>query len=194
FTLDGLYPVAGTATAASLPLPRPMGTLDRGGQIAASAPAGLDLRGSFREWEHDRPGDWERPLDPASRGAAGLSATTDRAPARVDLAWRAPRADVAVTATADVQLGDRQATVRHQWHVPAGPAAPRQFAVRGPAALAGRIRAVEGGTLTATGPGEWAVQLAAPAGRDATLTLTYSFPVPPGPDRPGVSVPLVWLD
>ena len=134
FTLEGLYPVAGAANTANLPLPRPVGTLDRGGQIAATAPAGLELRGNYREWEGDRPGEWDRPLDPAARGDDRSGARpSSGSPARLDLAWRTPRADMPVTATADIQLGERQATVRHQWHLPAGPAVPRQFTVRGPA-------------------------------------------------------------
>ena len=194
FTLEGLYPIANSASAASLPLPRLLGTLDRGGQIVATAPAGLELRGTYRDWEADRPGEWDRPLDPAPRGAAGLSATLDRSPARLDLTWRAPCADVPVMATADIQLGERQATIRHQWRFPGGPAVPRQFVARGPASLAGRVKAIDGGTLTSTGAGEWAVQLAAPAGRDTVLTLAYSFPLPSGPDRSAASVPLIWLE
>jgi hypothetical protein len=38
------------------------------------------------------------------------------------------------------------------------------------------------------------VQLPPTAGRDHTLTVAYSFPLPPGPDRPPVPVPLVWLE
>jgi hypothetical protein len=199
FTLEGLFPVASSASAAALALPRPVGTLDRGGPIAATAPAGLDLRGSYRDWEGARAGDWERPLDPAPRGAVGLTANPERTPARIDLTWRAPRADFPIVATVDIQLGERQATVRHQWHVPAGSAAPRQLIARGPTALAGRVKALEGGTLTPAGPGEWAVQVAAPAGRESVLTLTYSFPVPAGDPQAGtprsaVAVPLLWLE
>jgi hypothetical protein len=194
FTLEGLFLVASSASTATLFLPRPLATLDRGGQIAATAPAGLELRGSYRDWEGDRPGEWDRPIDPAPRGAGGLAATLDRTPARLDLTWRAPRADVPVTATADLQLGERQVTVRHQWHIPGGPAVPRQFVARGPATLAGRVRAVDGGTLTPAGAGEWAVQLAAAAGRESVLTLAYSFPLPAGADQSAVTVPLVWLE
>jgi hypothetical protein len=193
-TLEGLYPSSAAAGTAALPLPRPLGTLDRGGQVGAAAPAGLELRGSLREWEHDRPGDWEKPLDPAPRGAPGLTAAVDRAPARVDLSWRSPRGDLAVTAAVDVRLGEHQASVRHQWRIPAGPAVPRQVTVRGPAGLAGRLQIVDGGVLTPGGPGEWSVQLPPLAGRDHTLTLTYGFPLPAGPVRPPVAVPLVWLD
>jgi hypothetical protein len=186
FTLEGLYPLGGPASSASLILPRLLGTLDRGGQLAATTPAGLELRGSFREWEAGRPGEWERPLDPAPRGGSGLMATVDRAPARIDLTWRTPRSDQAVTATVDIQLGERQSTVRHQWHVPAG---PRQFTLRGPASLAGRLRAIDGGTLTSTSPGEWAVQLTGSGNRESVLTVAYGFQHTP----PGV-VPLVWLE
>jgi hypothetical protein len=194
FTLEGLFPVAGAASAATLSLPRLLGTLDHGGSLAAMAPVGLELRGSYREWEGDRPGEWDRPIDPAPRGAAGLAATLERTPARVDLTWRAPRADVLVTATADLQLGERQVTVRHQWRFPGGPTVPRQFIARGSAALAGRVRAVDGGTLTPAGPAEWNVQITAPAGRESVLTLAYSFPMSTASDRSAVVVPLVWLD
>ncbi len=194
FTLEGLYPLNGASAAASLPLPRPVGTLDRGGQVLATAPAGLELRGSYREWENGRAGDWERPLDAAPRGAPGLSTTVERSPARLDLSWRSPRGELPVVATADIQLEERQATVRHHWRIPVGPGSPRQLLVRGPAALAGRLRAIDGGQLTPAKPGEWSVQLTAPSGRDSSLTLAYSFPLPAGPDRPPAAVPLVWLE
>ncbi len=206
FTLEGLYPVAASASAASLSLPRPLGMLDRGGQILATVPAGLELRGNYGDWEGDRPGEWDRPLDAAPRGTPGLAANLDRTPARVDLTWRAARADVPVTATADLQLGERQITVRHQWRIPAGPAVPRQFVARGPATLAGRLRATDGGTLSPAGPGEWAVQLAASSGRESVLTLAYSFPLghekvsgtfsaaEKVPDTFSCPVPLIWLE
>jgi hypothetical protein len=186
FTLEGLYPIAGSASSANLTLPRPLGTLDRGGPITAAAPAGLELRGSYREWEGGRPGDWDRPLDPVPRGAAGLSTTTERSPARVDLAWRTPRSDLPVTAAVDIQLGERQATVRHTWHIPAG---PRQFTIRGPASLAGRLRAIDGGTLSPVNPGEWNAQLTGSTARESVLAVAYSFAI-----TPTVTVPLVWLE
>jgi hypothetical protein len=206
FSLEGLYPVDGSLSAATLPLPRPVGSLDRGGQVTATVPAGLELRGSYRDWEGDRPGEWDRPLDPVARPVAGVSdpgqsliATVERTPARVDLSWRTPRADVPVAAAVDIQLGERQATVRHQWHIPTGPTMPRQLIARGPAALAGRLRAIDGGILTPVNPGEWLVQLSGPASREAVLTLAYSFPTPAGPRGENgrsqiVSVPLVWLE
>src|SRR5207253_2918832 len=106
---------------------------------AVAAPAGLELRGSYREWEDGRVGDWERPLDAAPRGVPGLSTAVERTPARVDLGWRSPRSELPVLAAADIQLDERQATVRHHWRIPAGPGPPRQLLVRGPAALAGRL-------------------------------------------------------
>jgi hypothetical protein len=192
FTLEGLFPFNGTPGTASLPLPRSVGTMDRGGQVSATVSPGLELRGSLREWEGDRPGDWEKPLDPGPRGTPGLVASMDRSPARVDLSWRSPRNDTPLTATVDVQLGERQAAVRYQWRIPPGAAGARQFLLRGPAALAGRLRVEAGGVLTPGGPGEWSVQLPPIAGRDQVLTLAAGFPLPAGPDRPPVSVPLLW--
>jgi hypothetical protein len=193
-TLDGLYPASGQSGTAALSLVRPLGTLDRGGQLVVSAPAGLEVRGSYRPWEQDGAGQWEQPLDPAPRGASGLVAMIDRAPARLDLTWRSPRADVPITATVDIQLGDRQATVRHQWRLPAGLTGPRPLVLRGPAPLAGRVRAVGGGTLSPANPGEWSVQLGPVTGRESVFIVAYSFAVPNGPSRLPIAVPLVWLE
>jgi hypothetical protein len=61
------------------------------------------------------------------------------------------------------------------------------------------VRVVEGGSIALTNPGEWSVQMSAPAGRETTLTLAYSFPIPlfdtqAEPDRAAVAIPLVWLE
>jgi hypothetical protein len=193
-TLEALFPLAGSVSTANLTLPRPFGTLDRGGQVVAAVPAGLELRGSYREWEGDRVGEWDRPFEPSVRGVGTLSAAVDRIPARVDLSWRTPRADIALTAAADIQLAERQATVRHQWKFPAAASVPRQFVARGPASLVGRLRVVDGGTVSQSGPGEWSVQIGAPTGRETVLVMTYSFSLPSRPDQADVAVPLVWLD
>jgi hypothetical protein len=194
FTLEGLYPLATAAGSAALPMPRPLDVLDRGGQLTATVPAGLELRGGYREWDGDRAGDWERPLDVGPRGTTGLTAAVDRAPARVDLLWRSPRSEAAVAAVVEVTFGERQSAVRQRWRLPGGPDATRPLVARSPASLAGRLRAVDGGTLTAGGAGEWQVQLAPSAGREHEFAVAYSFPLPPAGERDAVDVPLVWLD
>src|SRR5205807_6269385 len=66
-TLEGLYPLAAGAAAAALPLPRVPKAVDRGGSVSTSVPAGLELRGGLHEWEGDRPGEWEKPLENGTR-------------------------------------------------------------------------------------------------------------------------------
>lgn len=192
FTLEGIYANLGS-NSASLRLPRALGTLDRGGSLSAAAPPGIELRGHWREWDGDRSSEWERPLDAAPRGAA-LSVNLDRAPARIELTWRDPRVDFVVNSIADIQLGERQATVRQQWRMPSIPGGGRQLTLRGPAQLAGRIRALEGATISQSSPGEWLVQLAGLSGRETSFAIAYSFPLPTGPNRPAVAAPLVWLE
>lgn len=184
-TVEGLFPLAPGASSANLTVPRAVATLDRGGTVAAAVPAGMELRAALRDWERDRVGEWERALDAGARGPASAAGTFDRAPARLDVSWRSPRGDVATTATVHVFLGERQATVRHSWALPD---AARKYALRGPAALAGRLRAVAGGTATAAAPGEWSVQATA-----GVFAVTYSFPLPAGAS-PSVGVPLAWLE
>jgi hypothetical protein len=210
--LEGLYPLNSASGLAALPLPRTLLTLDRGGQVTATVPNGLELRGSLHVWERDRPGNWERPLDSTSAGMTTIAASVDRSPGRVDLSWRAPGGDEPVSAVVDIQLDERQATVRHHWRFPFAPAAARPMVVRGAAALAGRLRVLDGGVLTLNANGDWTIQCTNPGagptalrgheaempapGRApaAQLTLAYSFPLPSGPVRPPVLVPLVWLD
>jgi hypothetical protein len=183
--VEGLFPLVPGASSANLMLPRAAGTLDRGGTLAAAVPAGMELRAALRDWGRDRVGEWERALDAGPRGPASAAATFDRAPARLDVSWRSPRGDVAIKATVHVVLGERQATVRHAWALAD---VARKYVLRGPVGLTGRLRADEGGTATASGPGEWSVQAAA-----GVFAVTYSFPLPAGASS-GVDVPLVWLE
>jgi hypothetical protein len=192
--LEGIYTHAVGSNSASLPLPRPLGVSDRGGSLTVTAPPGLEVRGTFRDWDGEQVGITERPVDPAPRGSVGLMAATDRAPARLDLAWRAPRNDVAVKSVVEIHLHERQGVVRQHWRIPAGTETSRPIPARAAAALAGRLRAVGGGTLTPIAGGEWHVQLAAATGPEHELVVAYSFPRSASSDRAGTDVPLVWLD
>jgi len=193
-SLEGIYPHATGSVSASLPLSRPLGVTDRGGSLTIVVPPGLDVRGTLRDWDGEQVGESERPIDPASRGAAGLTATVDRAPARVELAWRAPRSDIQVKSVVEIHLHDRQALVRQHWRIPATAEMSRPILAHAAAAFSGRPRAVSGGTLTPIGTGEWQVQLTAASGPDHELVVAYSFPRSPSSDRGGADVPVVWLD
>jgi hypothetical protein len=205
FTLEGFYPVPPARPEASLLLPRPpRAQAQETGQVTVSAPEGWELRAAVREWDRDKVGESDRPLQPAAGAGRAPSltyASTQAAPARVDLAWRAHRPDLPVSVTADLALSDRQAKLTEQLHFrfPAGP--PRSVPLRAPAGLETRVQLVQGGRLSLRGPGELVVTPPADAGREYTLTLEYLLPGPAegGPAeaggllRPGrLSVPLVW--
>ncbi len=181
--LEGVFPLPSGATSANLSLPRTTSTLDRGGTLAATVPAGMELRAALREWVRDRIGEWERALDAGPRGPVSAVATFDHAPARLDVSWRSPRDDVPTTASVHVFLGEHQSTVRHVWTLSG---ATRKFVLRGPPSLAGRLRVDKGGTATPVGPGEWSAQATA-----GSFAVEYSFPLATDETTP-VAVPLVW--
>lgn len=167
-----------TASPGPFPLPRLLGAVDRGGQLTVAAPGGAEVRGVGSD------GDADKPLELQRTGMWG--AAFDRAPVRADVGWKSGRGDLLARMTADISLVHDRADVRQTIRIANG---PRQLTLRGPARLAGRLRLVDGGALTAVGPGEW---LATPATRDAVLKLEYATAV----DRDGavVALPLVWPD
>jgi hypothetical protein len=192
-SLEGLFTPAGAGSIA-LPLPRPLGVSDRGGSLSVTVPAGVEVRGTVREWDGEQVAESDRPLDPIARGPNGLTVTFDRARARLDLGWRTPRSDLAVKSMVEIHLHERQAVVRHRWRIPAGAEVTRPFTAHSPAALSGHLRALSGGTITPGAAGEWQVQLEPTNGAEHELVLGYSFPRTPVSDRGGADVPLVWLD
>jgi len=192
--LEGIYASAPGSQSTSLPLPRAVGITDRGGSLTVTVPAGLEVRGSLREWEVEQVSGSDRPLDPVPRGSPGLTATVERAPARLQLAWRAPRSDVAVKSVVEIQLHDRQAVVRQLWRIPVAPDTSRPIPARSSGNLTGRLRTISGGTLTPGAGGDWQVQLAPAAGPEHELVVAYSFQRTPITDRGDADLPLVWLD
>jgi hypothetical protein len=192
-TLEGLSAQPPGPGEAALLLPRLHGTQDRDGRVTATAPDGWELVGSAREWERDRVGEWEYGLTPptADKGTPAtnsLALSSRRTLARVDLAWRPFRPELAVSAVADVTLGTRQADVRVIWRL-SGPGATAETALAGPAGL----RCLDGGTLRPDGASSWRL-VPAPAGDGAVIvTLAYAVPLPdPAGGPTSVSLPLPW--
>lgn len=190
--LDGIYEFPETAREGVVSLPRMLNCVDRGGQVAVLTPNGVEARGTVREWSGDRAAETGRAWEAGSRSSNSATVATDRSPAQVALSWRATDRDGPVAATVYVQLGERQAAVRHQFRVPTASAA--SLRLTGPANLAGRIRGGQGTTIQPIGPGEWSVQPPSSTGGETIVTVHYSFPLSVNPNEKTEEVPLVWLD
>src|SRR5262249_44113326 len=120
------------------------------------------------------------PGQPAT-GAANQQHTTwrpERFPARLELAWRPYRPELPVQALTDVTVAGRQVMVSQRLQFQFAQPVPRSVSLVIPAALAERLRVTEGGTLQ---PNNVVQLTTAPTGRDHTLTLVYSFPLPEKP-------------
>jgi hypothetical protein len=175
--LTGLWPLpeepkAGVVT---IPLLRPIQTLDRGGKVTASVPDDRELL-IVREAGMQT-------LPPGKRQHA---LEFDRAPLRLDVAWREYRAELPVEMLIDLTLTDRQAQVRQRLRFQFPPEAMRQVMLKVADFPDDRTPVATGATLTPQGRGGWSFPL-----KDATLTLDYSFT--PQPDKTGsFAVPIFW--
>lgn len=196
-TLEALVPVKAGDERLSLGLPRPLDALDRGADVSAAVPEGLELAARQSGSEAPRPG--PRPIVWHS----------DQAPVQVDLAWQRSRPDFPVDAEVDLALTERQARVRQRLRFPAhaavmGSAKSQQvLLVRVPVTLADRLTVVEGYRLTPSSKSVWTITMPEPAEKEPgtrkeqIVTLEYSFALPVA-DKDARSrrflVPLVWAD
>jgi hypothetical protein len=159
--------------------------LDRGGQVTVTLPEGLELL-------TPAPGQGERSTGPAvfpfalafrpaAANAREYSWQSERAPQRVQLAWRPVQVDFPVTALVDIKLQKRQARVRQRLRFPSPQGSPGQVLLRIPKDLHDRLRIVEGGTLSSD-PSRtaqlWTVTLTGPPGKEHELTMEYVAPLP----------------
>lgn len=204
--LEGLHPLPREAAEPptaqpqrlQLGLPLPLETQDRGAEITAEVPEGLEL--VVPESGSDTPRSGPRPI----------AWRLDRAPAQVDLSWREYRPDLPVNSDIDLTLTDRHARIRHRLRFPSLVAASAstgraELRLRVPVALAGRVTVVEGYKMAPTSEARtvWSVVLPEPGEREGsergeqTVTLQYDFPLPE-PDREtracAFTVPLVWAE
>ena len=108
-TIHGKYLIPPGARRVRLELPRPLGTLDRGGTLRVTSGPQVELLTGSLGAEEVVPErhSWQR--------------TSDTAPVAVDLAWRPHQPAFPVAATVDVTLHDRSAHVRAQLHFTLAP-------------------------------------------------------------------------
>jgi hypothetical protein len=180
---------------AALQLPRPLETLDAGGQgpghqITVRAGKGVELiapeRGNLA-------------LEAVSRETHEQTWKTRRLPQQIEVEWHPYRPEVQAEGVVDLTLSPREGHVRHAlWlRFPQEPLA--QIPLHVPEALADHIRVVEGGAPVEgpLRPGVRQVRLNEPVGKEHSLVLEYSFALPDrgkaGAAEP-VTMPLVTLD
>jgi hypothetical protein len=170
-TWPGLYRLPGKEQQQGghlkLELPRCLQTLDRGGQITAVLPPeGWELVPEATEF---RPGERE------------YTWRSDRAPLYAELTWRPYRPELAVESIVDLTLGGHQARVRQQIHLQWSqtPASLLRLAI--PAALKNRVRLE---TKDAKLQPDGAVVWAKPLGKERSLFVEYSFPLPASRNEP----------
>lgn len=167
-------PKAGIVT---LPLPRPLGTIDRGGgAVKVAVPDDRELLIAR-----------EAGMQTLPPGKKNYTLPTERAPSRVELAWREGRAELPVEMLVDLTLTDRTVYVQQQFRFQFPLETMRQVVLRSPEFPEGRSPIAERATLVAQGPGAWSAMLKEPG-----LTLDYSF-IPAGDKHTGgFAVPLLW--
>lgn len=177
-TLTGIWPLPEDPKAGVviMPLPRPFGTIDRGGGTVKFAVS------DDKELLIAR----ESGLQTLPPGKRSHSFTTERAPTRVEVAWREYRPELPVKMFVDLTLGDRDARIRQQMRFDFPIDTARPITLRCADALDGRTPMADRATLTPQGPGTWSASL-----KDQQVTLEYTFR--PTRDKAGVfAVPLVW--
>jgi hypothetical protein len=186
-TIETLFAVPETANETVLTLPRFPGVTERETQVSVSVPDGLAVKGSARDATALAPVGTTKPA-----AATRLAGTFETPPTALELAWQPYRAELAATVRADVTLGERQMTITQTVQLKANDPIGRAVRVRGPATPLALQTAP---ALDANGFGSWNWTPAADA-KDATLTLSFSVPLPPrGEAKPGVAdVPLFWPD
>ncbi len=177
-TLTGVWPLPDDPKAGvvSLPLPRPFGTIDRGGGTLRFAVS------DDKELLIAR----ESGLQTLPPGKRSHSFAAERAPTRVEVAWREYRPEMPVKMFVDLTLGDREARVRQQMKCDFPIDTARPIMLRCADALDGRTPLADRAVLTPQGPGTWSASL-----KDPQVTLEYTFR--PTRDKAGVfAVPLIW--
>jgi len=179
--LTGLWPLGEEPRGGvvSMRLPRPFQTSDAGSaSVKVMVPDDKEL---FIVREAGM-----QLLTPARRTH---SLSTERAPARLEIAWREYRPELPVEMQVDLTLTGRQAYVRQRLRLLTTAEAPRTLLLHAPGFPDGRTPVAERATLTPQGQNAWSVTL-----REPTLTLDYSFLPALDQATGSFAVPLVWPD
>jgi hypothetical protein len=171
--LPAFYPVAEGAQQATLELPRPMQSLDRGGQITAILPA--------EGWEFV-------PREEVPAGEHEHTWQFDRAPTHIELAWRSFRPELGVHSLVDATLVGSKGRVRQELKIESPPT-PMAIHLQIPAALTGSLLVTQGGTLN---PNSQEVALTKSEEKTHVLVLEYSFPLEqPANNQKAIDIPFV---
>ncbi|MCE9531703.1 MAG: hypothetical protein K8T89_11360 [Planctomycetes bacterium] len=189
-TIDGFYSLPLGAQEATLVMPRLLNIAERGNQVSVAIPDGFDVRGGAYQWEIDKPGTKQRPLE-ITPDRASISSNIERAVAQVELAWKPIRADVRLESTADVTLGDRQARIAQQCRYTFADRPSRRLRLRSLAPLTGV--SVTPGSIENNGPNDWTVILPAEPSKETSITLNYAIAYASTGNEPfRLNVPLLW--
>jgi hypothetical protein len=103
--LTGKYLLYSDARKARIELPRPLGTLDRGGQVKIVVDGNLELL-------TDLPGVEQAP------GKQSQTVPFDQAPSQIEFAWRSFRPEYSVSGVTDITIHHNNAHFRHQLQLP----------------------------------------------------------------------------
>ncbi|MFL5241344.1 MAG: hypothetical protein ACJ8FY_04495 [Gemmataceae bacterium] len=186
-TMEGSYAPADSGPPLVLGLPKPLGALDRGGNVTIQLPESL-------EWIRANSDDSERELlaQEPHRWAWGYR----RYPSNIELNWQPYRSELLVRAVADLTVTGREVRVRQRFSFEPSGSRPRKVVLEVPRS-AHSLEVKEGGTL------ESPLQRRAPvcsvvlgpsSGSDSVLELGYLFDLPEETASEGKSwftVPLV---
>jgi hypothetical protein len=181
------FPSANEPGETVLPLPRPLGTPDRGGQVTLTAADDTEL------------------LRP-TQGNAGLKLDeseptqqvwrSERFPEKIHVRWQLHQPRVRANAVVDLTFTPREVQVRQRlrFHFPG--ATPAQVALIVPDAVARQLHVVgepDGPVADVSNPQLRFATLRPPEGKDgaATLELVYAFPLPTERAGEPFAVPLV---
>jgi hypothetical protein len=161
------------------------GVYDRGGQMTVTMPEGLEL--ASKDFLPSADGGAPNPLQSLLLPLRSKSATRDytwqgeRIPQRLDLAWREYRPEMAVHSTANIDISERQARIRHRLRFQSPQAGLPQSLLHVPSGLQEKVRMLAGGTLQKPpddNPNELIVNFTRPTAKDQDVEIEYVFPLP----------------
>jgi hypothetical protein len=172
---------------AILPLPRPLGMPDRGGQVTVLAADDIELL---------RPTVGNAALKLEEGEPRQQLWRSERFPEQIHVLWQVHQPLVRANALVDLTFTAREVQVRHRLRFQFPGPAPTQVALTVPDAVGKQVHLVGDGDLSPADINNQRLRLAPlrpPEGKDgpATLDLEYSFALPGSPSSEPFTVPLV---